>query len=90
MGGLTSGPRPSSAQPQVVYVSQPAVAVPSAPALDPTPASSDAQSEQSVAEVRESNLLRRDRGRFGTVQTGFSGLLNTAENTGGRKSLLGE
>jgi hypothetical protein len=41
-------------------------------------------------EARRSNLLGRDRGRFGTVQTGFRGLLSLASSLGQRKTLLGE
>lgn len=48
----------------------------------------------SAAEIanvaRSSNLLNRDRGIFGTIQTGFRGLLQAFTGTTRRKTLLGE
>lgn len=47
-------------------------------------------SEEQANETRRKNLLGRDRGIFGTVQTGFRGLLSLAQPFGQRKTLLGE
>lgn len=50
---------------------------------------------QEEREQRESNLLRRARGRLGTILTGFRGILNDgaaveSANNNTRKTLLGE
>ena len=82
MGSLGSSSKQSS--PQIVYMPAPAPYVPPTPTTPPV----DAAEEERKA--RAENLLQRDRGRFGTVLTGFRGLLSTNENTGGRKTLLGE
>lgn len=50
----------------------------------------ESSNEESVAAEREENLLRRSRGRTGTIQTSFRGLLNQADQSGKRKTLLGE
>jgi hypothetical protein len=48
------------------------------------------QSEEQInAEARRKSLLRRSRGRFGTVLTGFKGFLSQSNNDS-RKTLLGE
>ena len=78
MGGLTNTAK-SIAQPQYIYMPSPTNPTPT----EPTP-------EEQAAETRRRNLLNRDRGRFGTVQTGFRGLLSLASNLGQRKTLLGE
>ena len=85
MGGLISGP--SRPAPAPIVVQQ------AAPISDPvveTDSSADETTNVNVDEQREENLLQRDRGRFGTVRTGFSGLLGLADTSGQRKSLLGE
>ncbi len=49
------------------------------------------QSPSQIAEAaRSHNLLNRDRGIFGTIQTGFRGLLEAATGNRKRKTLLGE
>jgi hypothetical protein len=89
MGSLSSRPKVKSS-PQVVYVpasaapvSQPSV--PSAPVTPLTPPADKAASPD-----RAEGLLLRDRGRFGTVLTGFRGLLSLTQNAQPRKNLLGE
>ncbi len=81
MGSLTSSPKAPPAQ--VVYVPASAATTtqPATPAPDPV---------QEAADARKNSLLARDRGRFGTVLTGFRGFL--AERAAGqqRKTLLGE
>lgn len=43
-----------------------------------------------AAAARSQGLLNRDRGIFGTIQTGFRGLLSMATQNKIRKTLLGE
>ncbi len=93
MGSLTSLPNISPA-PQVIYLSSAppsSVGTPSAPTT-PTPSTPTTPTNNVDEELRAraGSLLLRDRGRFGTVLTGFRGLLTSAENTGPRKALLGE
>lgn len=95
MGSLTSKPKAPSSQPQVVYVRQPVPEPAPAPALAPSEPSDAApveSEEESRAKARAASLLRRDRSRFGTVLTGFRGLLGTRadESAPQRKTLLGE
>lgn len=93
MGSITSRPKvPSS--PQVIFVPAPSAPAPSAPssgsgssgAGTPPPA---ADPQEVAAQVRRENLLRRDRGRLGTILSGFRGFL-TSQSDSGRKTLLGE
>ena len=42
------------------------------------------------SEARSENLLRRGRGRYGTILTGFQGVLTNNESQKKRKTLLGE
>jgi hypothetical protein len=49
----------------------------------PTPA-------QQEAAARQSSLLDRSQGVFSTILTGFRGLLDTGNNNGQRKTLLGD
>lgn len=88
MGSLTSRPK-TPASPQVVYVPAP-VTNPSAPsAPPPTPASTPVADPETEAKTRAASLLLRDRGVFGTILTGFRGLLSPAA-AASRKTLLGE
>jgi len=96
MGGLASRPSVPTPQPQVVFVpaqgQAPAAQQTSSDAapLENDPAADAPVSEEvQQAEQREGNLLRRSRGRFGTVLTGFRGLLSSA-SAAPRKTLLGE
>lgn len=104
MGSLFSSPKPIPAisAPQVVYAPAPSSPVSGgagqgansngggdngsdAGGATNTPA-------QSTSEARKANLLKRDRGIFGTIQTGARGLLSPSTGQGGaaRKNLLGE
>lgn len=85
MGSLTSGPKAPSQQ--VVYVPAPETTT-----ATQTTASTDTttDSAQSAADARKKSLLERARGRYGTVLTGFRGFLSEADNSGKRKTLLGE
>ncbi|MEM6781026.1 MAG: hypothetical protein AAF569_04100 [Pseudomonadota bacterium] len=86
MGSLSSRPYVPS-QPQIVYVP-----APSQPAtIEQTQNEEAAPSDEELAsEVRQENLLRRSRGRFGTILSGFRGVFTDQGNTDGRKTLLGE
>lgn len=95
MGSLTSRPKvPDYQQPQIVYVSQPAVTQPVVAAPAPVDSGSSGTeggaSEEALAKAREESLLTRDRSRLGTVTTSFRGLLNLASGGGQKKTLLGE
>lgn len=61
-------------------------------AQDSTEAGTEQETEEQATEQREANLLTRDRGYLGTVQTSYRGLLNaTSRESGvGAKTLLGE
>lgn len=87
MGSLTS--RPQVVPPQPTFTPPP----PPDP-VTPDPVDSDttdpaAEAEQ-TAEQRRQNLLRRGRGRQGTVLTSFRGLLSQFTDPSQRKTLLGE
>lgn len=58
----------------------------------PTPTDPVKTNSEIESEARTENLLRRSRGRFGTILTGFRGFLNTSDSaqSSGRKTLLGE
>lgn len=86
MGSLSSRPKVPS-QPQVVYVPAPSQYTP--PPQTNAPQTETPSPQDTASKAREQNLLRRSRGIFGTVQTGFRGLLSSASSNA-RKSLLGE
>lgn len=81
MAGLTKRPKIPKQPTQVVqYV----------PTPTPEPVETEEVSAEELnEEIREESLLRRSRGRLGTIFTGFRGLLSEANETP-RKSLLGE
>ena len=84
MGSITSRPQVPS-QPQTVFVPQTVTTETN------TNDSSGAETSQEVAtRARTQSLLQRERGRFGTIQTGFRGLLSLNNTDAGRKTLLGE
>lgn len=76
--------RKSSPPPVQQFISAPLP--PAAPVVDvPTDA-------EVATKNRTQSLLRRSRGRLGTIVSGFRGFLNPIENDSGasRKTLLGE
>lgn len=82
-------PPPTSAAPAPA-VFAPEASAPGDVALAPAlPGSAPAGKEEAQRLAREDNLLRRARGRMGTVLTGLSGLLSQAAPVA-RKTLLGE
>ena len=87
MGSLASRPKPPS-QPQIVYVQQP-VSQPQTPTSSGDSAATP-DPEELAAQARTQNLLGRERSRFGTILTGFRGLLQQIEDAPQRKTLLGE
>lgn len=92
MGSLTS--KPKTKAPMVVYMPAPAPTPQPAvqPVATPTPTPTTTPSatpEQKADKAREDNLLTRARGTFGTVLTGFRGLLSQSQAPA-RKTLLGE
>lgn len=98
MGSLTSTPS-APAQPQVVYVPAPGpVSTANSAAQNgaDTPSASGGEGQGAFSEeerqaARARSLLERSRGRFGTIRTGFRGLLGLAAGADGqRKTLLGE
>jgi hypothetical protein len=89
MGSLTSRPKvPASVSSPsyTVAAPSPVAAVPTPAPVTQAPSSSSAGDEGSA---RVENLLTRGRGIFGTVLTGFRGMLAQVESKQ-RKSLLGE
>ncbi len=105
MGSLTSRPKvPATLQPQIITVTQPVPATNTNVAqtdnvaetemiVPQTNVESGADGEiatNSDTEVRITNLLRRNRGLSGTIQTGFRGLLSASGIVPQRKTLLGE
>jgi len=86
MAGLTKRPKIPKQPTQIVkYVS-----ASSSDVTNTQESASDTSStEDTSKDVREESLLRRSRGRLGTIFTGFRGLLGEAKDTP-RKSLLGE
>ena len=92
MGSLSSRPKVPST-PQIVYVQQPitTTTTPSSPTQNSGANASGSNNVPStvLSEVRAGNLLRRDRGRTGTIQTSYRGLLE-ANTTSQKKTLLGE
>ena len=84
MGSMTSTPKvpPRTTQQQVVYVPAPVQTANVTPAPELV--------QEAAAESRATSLLARDRGRFGTILTGFRGFLGTKDNGVQRKTLLGE
>ncbi len=82
MGALIKTPKPSSPVTQ-----PPVMSPPPAPVPEPAPSDADINNKR-----REDNLLRRLRGTWGTVVTGFRGVLGLSPETSStsRKNLLGE
>lgn len=93
MGSLTSRPSAPAPQPQIVYVPAPTATqttTSGGTTNTNTATSGSPPPTPTESERRTSSLLQRERGRFGTIQTGFRGLLSAVTNAGQRKTLLGE
>lgn len=96
MGSLSSRPSvPAPARQQTVFVPQQTQTV-QASSVTQTSNSGDTNNESerssalSESENRQETLLRRNRGRLGTVLTGLSGVLSPVSSQGRKKTLLGE
>lgn len=85
MGSISS--RPPAPTTRVVYVQQPATTTPSVSSASEQ--DTGPSQEEVAAQSRRENLLRRSRGRFGTVLSGFRGVFTSQGNSTG-KTLLGE
>lgn len=85
MGSLSSSRKIPASTPQVVYVPQAVTQATTATQNSTQDTAADAGA------LRKENLLARNRGRFGTVLTGFRGFLSAAtDGAKQRKTLLGE
>lgn len=85
MGSLISAPK----APKPIVVQQPApTPQPTTETLTPNPQTPE-QVQRDESKERARSLLARERSRFGTIATGFRGLLQE-KNQGARKTLLGE
>ncbi len=82
MGSLSSSAKAPTPQQQAVYVPTPSSTT--------TDSSSTDDNASTAAKSREDNLLRRTRGRLGTISTGLNGFLSELNKTDKRKTLLGE
>lgn len=85
MGNIT---RTSAAPPpqQVVFLPPP----PPTTVVSESSNQSEKSESEIAAEARTQSLLRRSRGRFGTILTGFKGFLQQSQKSTQRKTLLGE
>ncbi len=83
MGDISG--RPKAPAPQVVYVPRYVYNNDTGSDSGSTPDETPTPEAQ-----REKNLLERQRGRFGTILTGFRGILSPTETQNTRKTLLGE
>lgn len=92
MGSLSSRPKvPSQPTPQVVYVPQSTTSSTATTATTTSTENTDQTDQHTSAQQRAASLLARDRGRLGTIQTSFRGLLDlVGQNKQQRKTLLGE
>jgi len=82
MGSLTSKPKAPATVTKVVYMPSSASSSSSTESAEPNPAE--------VAKTRAENVLRRNRGVWGNVLTGFRGILSSSDSAPQRKILLGE
>ncbi len=96
MGSITKAPvAPSAPQPVYYYVPAPP---PPPPPPPPAPVAGEndngggtvTPTPEQEKETRKQSLLRRDRGRLGTILSSFRGILGLSDNTPVRKTLLGE
>lgn len=97
MGSLSSRPKvPANTAPQVVFVPSStntgtvAASASSQSTGGDTGSAAEGNDAGNSAESRTESLLRRNRGRLGTVLTGLSGVLNPVRSEGQKKTLLGE
>lgn len=90
MGSITKAPvAPSAPQPVYYYLPSPPPPPPTNTGTD-TPTGGGTTTPEQDKETRKQSLLRRDRGRLGTILSSFRGILGLSDNTQPRKTLLGE
>ncbi len=91
MGKILSGPKAPSVQYVVSNPTSTSSTTDSATSTA-TDTSTQADESQISSELRTESLLRRSRGRLGTVTSSFRGFLDSVGNTAetARKTLLGE
>ena len=82
MASINSRPKSPAVQPAITYVSP-------VPVVESDPVKTE---DELAEDSRTESLLRRSRGRFGTILTGFRGFLEATDNNkeNSRKTLLGE
>jgi hypothetical protein len=94
MGSLASRPKAPATSTQVVYVPSyspaPSASSKASETSSPPAQSTESDASEEQSKARSESLLKRDRSRFGTVLTGFKGLLSSAVQSPHRKTLLGE
>ena len=96
MGSIVSKPKaPVVAQPAtpiITPIAQPISADTNAASQEASQSQTQTQIQEQAQEAREDGLLRRSRGRLGTISTGFLGVSPTPSNANisVRKTLLGE
>jgi hypothetical protein len=83
MGSINSRPKAPPVQTYNPVVYQ---------ASEPSNTKPEKSEEEIVGEARTESLLRRSRGRFGTILTSFKGFLSESDSrdSSPRKTLLGE
>lgn len=84
MGGIISKPK----APEPVIIQQPAPAAPD-PVIETPTAPDPTEAQEAESRERARSLLARERGRLGTIATGFRGFLQERAQSE-RKTLLGE
>lgn len=84
-----AGPKPSSRTAAAPFASGPSAADIAA-AEEKRMQEAKAKADEAERKQREKNLLRRDRGLGGTVQTGVKGVLAQSAQTAPKKTLLGQ
>lgn len=104
MGSITSRPKApaqTAVRTKIIYVTSPsatdttsAASSSSTSSASTDTAATDTASapseDEAQAAARVQGLLQRNRGIFGTVLTGFKGLLSPSDAVPHRKTLLGE
>jgi len=88
MGSMNKRPKAPPVQ-QVVYT-VPAPQPSSGHTSSEDASKPEISEEEQASENRRQNLLRRNRGRLGTVLTGFRGVLTSSSANPQQKTLLGE
>ena len=92
MGKILSGPKAPPIQ-QVVQAPTPSTAIDTSASTTQTDTGTDVETDTQISTaLRQESLLRRSRGRLGTINTSFRGFFDDVGNSlnNARKTLLGE